>query len=443
MGSITLTGYNNIDWSTILDAVMQQERQPVTLLETQKSTLSAQASAFSTLASRLSSLQSAADDLKDKSAFQASAATVSDSTRISFSSGSTAAKGTYQITVNALAQAQVSLSNGLADADTTVVATGGTISFGAGRDVTITGPVTLNQLASAINSSDTAGVAASVVKNASGYQLMITGHETGAAAGFTTSAAGLTGGATPLTFTQPQTAQDAEITLNGVTVTSATNTFDSAIQGASFTVLKKDTENPIVVTINASNDSLKSLVQKLVTAYNDTMKFIDAQQDAATKGETNNIGRDALVRSLRRQLTGDLFATNTAGGGALKSLAEAGLTLSRTGELSLDSARFDEALKNGRIDVQKLFFGTDGSDGVFGKFEASIDQFTKAGGLLPSQQKRITEQTSKIAARIDDMEERLEVRRAALLKEYVAADQLIAQLKAQGNQLSAAASSWA
>ena len=442
MGSITMTGYNNIDWSTILEAVMQQERQPVTLLEAQKSNLSAQSSAFSSLASKLSSLQTAADELKEKSAFQASAATVSDATRVSFSAGSSAAQGTYQITVNKLAQSQVSLSNGLVDADTTVVASGGTISFGTGRDVAITGPVTLNGLASAINSSETAGVSASVVKNASGFQLMITGRETGAAAAFTTSAAGLTGGSATLSFTQPQTAQDAEILLNGVTVNSATNAFESAIQGASFTVLKQDSANPVVVTINASNDSLKSLVKKLVSAYNDTMKFIDAQQAAAVKGETNNIGRDALVRSLRRQVNGDLFAPNTVGGGTLSSLAQVGFTLSRSGELSLDESQFDAAMKSGRLDVQKLFHGSDGTNGVFGKFEASIDQFTKAGGLLPSQQKRITDQTSRIAGRIEDMEERLATRRAALQKEYVAADQLIAELKAQGNQLSSYSSSW-
>ena len=154
------------------------------------------------------------------------------------------------------------------------------------------------------------------------------------------------------------------------------------------------------------------------------MKFIDAQQAAAMKGETNNIGRDPLVRSLRRQVNADLFAPNAAGGGTLNSLAQIGFTLSRSGELSLDESQFDAAMKSGRLTSRSSSTVSDGTDGVFGKFEASIDQFTKAGGLLPSQQKRLTDQTSRIADRIEDMEERLATRRAALQKEFIAADQL-------------------
>ena len=145
MGSpITLSGFNSIDFSVVLNAIMTQERVPVTLLERQQTSLTAQKSAFSTLASKLSSLQSAADGLTGQTAFVSTSATVSDPTRLTFSSGNTVAQGTYQITVNRLAQAQVSLSNGLVDKDTTVVASSGSISFGDGRTVTIDGPVTLD-----------------------------------------------------------------------------------------------------------------------------------------------------------------------------------------------------------------------------------------------------------------------------------------------------------
>jgi flagellar hook-associated protein 2 len=437
---VTLSGYNSIDFSVVLNAIMTQERVPVTLLEKQQTSLTAQKSAFSALAAKLSSLQSAADDLAGTNAFDSTSATVSDPTRVSFSSGSSAARGTYQITVNRLALAQVSLSNGLDDKDTAIVATGGTFSLGADRTVDISGPVTLEGLASAINDADV-GVSASIVRNAAGYHLMLTGQNSGAGNTFTPSAEALTGGTAALSFSTSQTAQDAEITLNGVTVTSSTNTFDSAIAGASFTVLRQDLANPVVVTITASSESLKALVQKIVAAFNDTVKFLDEQHAAAAKGETNNIGRDTLVRSLRREMTSALIAENTAGGGSFTALAQIGFSLSRTGQLTLDEATFEEALRSNRGDVQKLFFGSDGSNGVFGRFESAIGQFTQVGGLLSNTQQRLTEQASRIATRIAEMEERLATRRAALQQQFIAADLAMAQLKAQGSQLSSVGSS--
>ena len=440
---ITLSGFNNIDFSVILNAVMQQERQPVTLLEKQQTVLNAQKTAFTTLATKLSSLQSAADALTSSTGYNTTSATVSDSSRVSFSAGSTAPEGSYEITVNQLARSQVSLlsqgdGNGYAARDT-VVATGGTISFGADRTVSITGDTTLEGLASAINSADV-GVAASVVKNSTGYHLLLTGQETGQDNAYTVTNS-LTGALSGVAAVTKQAASDAEILLNNVTVTSSTNTFTDAIAGSSFTVFKQDAQNPVVVTITASNDSIKTLVEKVMTVFNDAVKFLNDQQAAANRGESNNIGRDALARSLRRELTTAVTAENTAGGGLFTSLAELGFSISRTGELSMDSAKLTEALQNNKADVKKLFYGSNGSDGVFGKFESVIKTFTDAGGLLPNAQQRLTDQATKIAQRIADMEARLETRRLALQKQYTAADLTISQLNQQSTSLSQLSSS--
>ena len=53
MGSpITFSGFNSIDFNQILNAVMAQERTPLTRLETQKKTLESQNSAFATLGTK-------------------------------------------------------------------------------------------------------------------------------------------------------------------------------------------------------------------------------------------------------------------------------------------------------------------------------------------------------------------------------------------------------
>ena len=58
MGSpITFSGFNNIDFGSILNAIMTAERAPLTALETQKTTLNQQGTAFTTLASKLGALR--------------------------------------------------------------------------------------------------------------------------------------------------------------------------------------------------------------------------------------------------------------------------------------------------------------------------------------------------------------------------------------------------
>jgi flagellar hook-associated protein 2 len=99
------------------------------------------------------------------------------------------------------------------------------------------------------------------------------------------------------------------------------------------------------------------------------------------------------------------------------------------------------AISEGRVDVEKLFRGSDGTGGAFGALAGALDEYTKAGGLVPHAQDRLGDQLTKLSDRISDMEERLAIRRAALQKEFIAADQAIAQLNAQKTSLNSLSSS--
>lgn len=435
---VTLSGFNQIDFNQILNIVMQQERLPVTQLESQKKALEAQKSAFSTLASKLAALESAAEALRASSAFDGTTSSVSDPTKLSFSASATAPAGTYEIQVTQLARAQVTTSSAVTALDT-VVARGGTLTVGSGAALTIPAEgMTLSQLASAINGDQSGNVNASVVRTAGGYSLMLTGKQTGAENAFTVTSA-LSGGDADVSFTQQRAATDAAATLNGVPITSASNTFTDVVAGGSFTALQ-EMANPVVVTITASNDSVKALVEKLTAAFKDVKKFLDDQMAASMRGETNNIARDPLVRGLRSAFAG-IISGNYATGGQFTALPQVGFSFSRTGELEFNATQFLDSLKTDKSAVRELFGGNDGEGGVFGALASAVARYTDAGGLLPNAQERLTAQSRKISERIDTMEQRLEIRRLALQREYLAADQAMAQLNAQRNTLSSLSSS--
>jgi flagellar hook-associated protein 2 len=441
MGTVTLSGFNNIDFGSILEALMKQERLPVTQLESQQTALRAQQSAFATFATKLDALQSAANDLQNASGFSGRAASISNPAALSASVGSATPIGIYEITVTELARAQVTGTTSThTDKNTTTVASGGSLTIG-GKTVTVGGNVTLQGLADAINTTDDIGVTASVVQNGSNFQLVLTGNETGAANAFTITN-NLSGGS-GVTFatTNAQSASDAAGKVNGIDFSSTTNTVEGAVPGATLNLSKKDPVNPIVLTITGDTSSVKSMVEKFVTNYNAVVKFLDDQQAAAGRKETTNIGRDPLVRGLRTQLSRTLLK-DFEGDGTFSSLAQVGLSFTRSGQLEFNGSAFDKAISTDQASVQKLFTGDGVNKGLMQSFVNVVKDYTKADGLVPNAEQRLDDQLGKVADRIADMEARLEVRRLALQKEFTAADQAISQLNAAGNSLSSLSSQY-
>jgi flagellar hook-associated protein 2 len=437
MGSpVTLSGFNNIDFGSVLNALMQQERIPVTQLETQQTALKAQQTAFGTFATRLASLKSAADDLTRTTAFQGRSASVSNTSALTASTGTSTPIGSYEIFVNELARAQVTGTDSThADKDTTIVASGGSLVIG-GTTVAITGDVTLQGLADAINNTAGIKATAAVVKNGANFQLVLTGNETGAANAFTITD-NLTGGTADVNFNTSvgQPASDASGTVNGIAFTSTTNVVEGAVPGATLTLTKKDPLNAVVLTITGDTSSIKGLVQKFADAYNDIVRFIDDQQAAAGRKEANNIGRDPLIRGLRTQLSRTLL--QEFGTGDFNALSQVGLSFNRTGQLQFNSAEFDTALSANPAKVQALFRGdgTTNNTGAFGAFAAVVDSYTKADGLVPNAKERLGDLVNRNADRIAEMERRLEIRRQQLQKEFAAADLAISQLNQQAGSL--------
>jgi flagellar hook-associated protein 2 len=432
---ITLSGFNNIDFSQVLNALMAQERIPVTQLTQQQTALNNQKTFFTTFTSKLASLESAVASLTAANAFDGRSATVSDPTAATVQVGATTPRGSYSIAVSSLARAQVTgTSSTHADRDATIVASGGTLTIG-GVAVTLTGGVTLDGLADAINGTPDIGVSASVVQNGNTFQLALTGQQTGAANGFAI-ANGLSGGAgVAFSATNAQEASNAEGTVNGIAFSTPTNTVDGVVPQSTLELVKTAAPaNPIVITITGDRSSVKELVDKVRLAYNEVVAFIDDQQLAAKEKNPASIGRDPLVRDLRSQLARVLNTERTVPG-VFTAISQVGLGFSRTGQLEFNEAAFDAALDRDATGVQNLFRGSGTATGAFGDLSTTIAAYTSAGGFLPAAQTRLNNQVSRISERIDDMERRLAARREQLQREFTAADLAMKQLNNSLGQL--------
>ena len=431
MGSpITFSGFNKIDFGIVLNAIMQQESRPLQVLEARGRDLQATDSAFGALTEKLDALQAAAAALTNTGVSVNYAATSShpEIATVTPSAGATA--GRYDVVVTQLARAQVTASASTApDANTTVAASGGTLTIG-GVVVAVAGNVTLQQLAAQINATADIPVSAAVIETAPGaYRLVLTGKETGAAHAFAVENA--LAGSTITFTTNAVEATDAAATINNIPVTSAGNVLSSAIPGVTVTLVSEAPAQTVSVSVARDDESLTTRLEAFVAAYNDLTTFVKEQKAAAGKGTAGALGHNALLRSLHGTLRSILGGLG--GGGSLHRLSEIGIEFSRTGELTLKQSALTSALQSDAPGVYGLL--GDSQTGVLTSMNQTITEYTRSGGLVPGARTRLTEELSRLERRMDEMQARLAVRRAALQREFMAADEAMSRLNGQSGSL--------
>ncbi len=195
---------SGINYTAILNALEQALSAPITLMQAQETPLNNQLSAWQSIGSDVSALSSSASALGQPSLFQTYTAVSSNASVATATASSSAIPGTYNFTVNQLAQASEIASQGIANTSTTTVGTGtfGITVNGTLTNVSVTSSNdTLSGLAQAINNAG-AGVSAAVISDGSSnnpYRLVLTSNTTGTNSAISISN-GLTGGAVNLNF---------------------------------------------------------------------------------------------------------------------------------------------------------------------------------------------------------------------------------------------------
>ena len=204
--------------------------------------------------------------------------------------------------------------------------------------------------------------------------------------------------------------------------------------GATLTLRKQDPTETVAISVSRDADGAAATVQSFLNAYNDIVQFIKDQDTAAAAGK-DSISRNPLLRGFKAAFIGDLQGDYPVGGTFTK-LAQIGVGFDRTGKLTLDKTVLNAAVASDRTSVQKLMSGTDGTGGVFGALDATLDEYTKADGLVKLARERLTTQVRGLDTRLDALQSRLDVRRLTLQKEFLEAERLMSQLTSQGNSLS-------
>ena len=436
MAAITLSGFNGVDFNSILNTVMQYESQPLTAMQDEQSKIQNKDSAFVSLAGMVSAFQTQVTSLTSAASFLKVGATSSDTGIATVSAGNNGDVGQYQVSIAHLAKIQVTKSANGYSAPTDIAATGGSISFTIGGQTTaaidITSNTTLSELKQKINDQKS-GVIASIVNDGTNYKLVISSRETGEANGFTINNSLVNSGGTGVGFTSGQSAtagnaqnaQNARFNVNGIDIASTSNKVTDAIPGVTITLLKA---GDTIVGVAKDSSPIKDALKAVVSQFNKLRDFNGQQTNGALSGDT-------VLREVQKDIRQVLLGANS-NGGRYQYLAEIGLEFQSDGTLKLDESKFDDALNSNPDDVQKLFQGDTGSGGVFGTLTLTLSNLDGTAGLIKTSRDNIQTTLDRYRDRIERQQNLLEIRRQQLAKQYAAADEAMSRLSQMTSSLS-------
>jgi flagellar hook-associated protein 2 len=437
---------SGLDTQAIISALMAIERRPITQLEAKKKSYTTQKSLFGNLDGLLDKLTTAAKALQTTTQFLAMKAASDDEKVLTASAGSGATPGTHEVKVVDLAKAMVSHTNGHASATAPLGSQPGEFTIevdGVQLPISVNSP-TLESIATAINE---AGLAARAEVVDTGdpvnpYQLVLRSTETGTDGAFTIS--GVTGDQAFLdVFAElalpgnVQAAQNAEIELNGVTITRSTNAITGAIAGVTLDLKSVSDPDTVTITISTDAEEISGKIKTFVDAYNEIVDFFGKQNELDEEGAAKSaLFGDPTLRSIRsnlRWIVGGIV--DTTGNEAFQMLSQIGIKSDTAGKLEFTPSKLEEALAEDEQAVAAIF--TDPTKGIAKLIEDQIDLYTDSvDGLIKTRldgYDRLVKQTND---RIDQAERRLETYQKQLETKYANLESLLSKLQSQGSSIS-------
>ena len=463
---------SGLDVDAIVKALVDADVAPKTnSINRREASINAEVTAIGSLTSVLSSLETSLTDLADASAFNLLTIDNPDSVE-SVQTGSPAV-GSYSIDVNSLAASQVLASSGFASSST-VVGTG-TLTFKIGsptyasgnagaysgftaddtKTVTITIDGTNNTVSGirdAINASSV-GITASLVLDGTQTRLLLTADDSGAgtaisvstddddlddanSSGLSQLAYNIDSGSFVGNVTEVRSSQDASFTLNGLALSSSSNTINNLVDGLDVT-LKKVTTSTDTIRISKDSSGIEAKVTAFVDAYNSyqtTLSSLMDYEDAA-----GALAGDSTARRIQSAIRATTTGIQNLAGNAYTALSDIGITSDRYGKLEIDSSIFQSKLTADPDAMQKLFAGAtiatnlnDNSDstGLADLLVADIDTYTNSStGMLTAMTTRLNEALSDIEDDRLDVIARMESLEERYTRQFTAMDTLVGKLQ--------------
>ena len=346
---------------------------------------------------------------------------------------------------------QVSFANGLGAGESVTLAG---LTFTAGKDLTAT------QVASAF--TDLANGATGKTNIAYGsYSGSLTGFSTGSVNGagnsFTATSSNPNTNVTDLAVSTTaadyfnwgklQAATDATLTVDGMDITSASNTVKDAIAGTTLELVSPTT-GAFGATVDLGRDTsvVKTKIQALVTSYNETLSMLGVVSDpkSTVEGYGGTLVGNNIVNSLRSQIRNMVVGNSTSPSGTMNALRDIGVSIDKAGQLQIDNTKLDDALQNNFDNVVKMLSNNQENQSKFNTAPAGVagEAYKKLvvlldpiGGTLETLSSNQTKKIADYQKQLDTLATRLQTLLTRYTAQFSSMDNLVGQIKSTQTSL--------
>jgi flagellar hook-associated protein 2 len=263
---------------------------------------------------------------------------------------------------------------------------------------------TLQGIRDAINAAGM-GVSASIISDGSDqpYRLVLTSTKTGAASSMRIAVDGDSALQDLLAYdasgtqnmTQTSEAQNTLLSVNGINITSASATVTDAIQGTTLNVSKLGSTT---LTVSRDTKLAQRQSERLCHCLQHPAKTVSSLGAYDAKTEVaGTLNGEAVLRTVQTQVRTILGNPLKDTGGSLESLTQVGISIDKTGVMSLDNGKLQKAINDSYGDIASLFatqgrptdsliaYSNAGAKAKPGTYAVSVTRLATQGTLAGNQ----------------------------------------------------------
>jgi flagellar hook-associated protein 2 len=315
------------------------------------------------------------------------------------------------------------------------------------QEIKVTNATPAGVVAAVNASTSSTGLSAQLINTGSGVSIIFSG-QTGEANEYTLGGlpSGMTMRADPL-----ETAQDADIEINGLPITSSTNRLSDTIPGLTLDLYARTTGD-VRLDLNRQTAGIKDNLRAVVDAYNQFEDGLKVLGDRASKVEEfgGALAGDSILGTVRNQIRA-LFTKEAEDGkvypGGDKTKAplnpdvaaawQVGIGFDRNGKMTLNEGKLDQAMTSypdqvvafftANTDAQNIYSPAPG--GMAGDAIKDIDAMLRSTGLLAEQSESAGDRIERYQEDLTKLEERM----SQLLERYTKQFSVMESIVGQSN----------
>ncbi len=241
-----------------------------------------------------------------------------------------------------------------------------------------------------------------------------------------------------------QTAQNSTISINGLSVSSASNQIEAVAPGLTIDLMET-TSSPVVLSVGRDTTSTKASIISVVESYNAfeaVMKDLTTVKNAA--GERGVLNKDSGITQIRTAMYKLMTDVSSTPGTTITSMADMGISRTQAGVMIIDSAALGSAVTNNYDEITKLFSADtnnqfaigDASRGLAGDIVKQVSDYLASTGILASRGTSYSAITASVLKEQTNLDLKMEAAEARYTKQFSTMNKIMEEMNSMQDYLS-------